>query len=181
VIATFVVLLATYAILLAGFVWRKLRSSNAAHKQAPATSGTTPHLSGRQSDWLRKNINVPRSTYFEDDDVKSQSSLPKSRLFSIGSVSTVDDGRYPVHSQPSPTRVTTQGLKEGSEPPHPELYMPNDDIVHHNRAPFEEDLTPTKNATAAGCHSHITADMKARKRIAPMPEGVSTNRVWKLE
>lgn len=174
-IAPFIILLAIYVILLVGLLWRKLRWNKAEDKQPRATAETDPDMSRKPSDWSHKNSNVIWSTYIEEDDLKSQFALPKSRLFSIGSVSTVEDGRCPLDNQPSSTGVTTRGLSKGSEPPRLELHLPNDDNTFRSRAADEQDVTPTKSSRRRAMsqpHQHslstIFADARARKQSLPM-------------
>lgn len=57
----------------------------------------------RESGWLRKNSEALWSVYIGEDDLKSTFAKPSSsRMFSIGSVSTLDNGRCPLDRRPSP-------------------------------------------------------------------------------
>lgn len=57
----------------------------------------------RERNWLRRHSAALWSDYIEQDDLKSAFSQPSmSRMFSIGSVSTLDAGRCPLDRRPSP-------------------------------------------------------------------------------
>ncbi|KEF58198.1 uncharacterized protein A1O9_06124 [Exophiala aquamarina CBS 119918] len=145
-IATFTILSAIFVILLIGLVWRKLRLNKAADKQSHATPNTTSEISHKHSDWLRNNSNVIWSTYIEEDGLKSQFALSNSRLFSIASVSTIEDGEFPFDTEPSSKLVTTQDPNKRSEPPKLELHLTNDENTLRSRAAHDQDLTPTPNS-----------------------------------
>jgi len=181
-IATFVILLAVYIIRLIGLVWRRLRWNKARDKEARPALGPNQDMSRKQNDWLRKNSNVIWSTYIEEDDLKSQFALPRSRLFSIGSVSTVEEGRCPLDNQTSSTGATTQGLNKGTEPPRLQLHLPNDDETFRTRAAYEQDVTPTKQSRRRAMSqpqqdspSIVFADARTRKQILPISRVHVTN------
>jgi hypothetical protein len=94
VIATILLLAAT-----SFFIRRWLTNRQLARHEKEANEAATPPplAERRQSNWARQNSNVLWSMYINDDDLRAQFSQPRkdSRLFSIGSVSTVD-GRCPL-------------------------------------------------------------------------------------
>lgn len=62
-----------------------------------------PMKERRDSNWLRRHSEALWTDYIEQDNLKSPFSQPsKSRMFSIGSVSTLDTGRCPLDRRPSP-------------------------------------------------------------------------------
>lgn len=127
----------------------------------------------RQSDWARKNSNVLWSMYIDDDDLKAQFAMsPKSRLFSIGSVSTVDQGRCPLDRRQSHVNPLSQHkvVKENHS-------NAEDTIDLRNRTPYEHQTTPTKSLSRARAlsqpskhrHSCSFEEIAKRKQSLPMP------------
>jgi hypothetical protein len=100
-----------------------------------------------QTDWARKNSNVLWSLYIEEDDLQAQFPLsPKSRLFSIGSVSSLEHGRCPFDRRESRVNPSSQNkpgtgkVSESNAPPAIDLPF---------RTPFDHQTTPTKNLPRA--------------------------------
>ena len=130
-------------------LWKKViaRRNDSQMSEKPQNEISVPGR--KQSDWARKNSNVLWSMYIEEDDLKAQFALsPKSRLFSIGSVSTVD-GRCPLdrrmsHANPvSQHKVVEDSLHNAVE------NVPDMRI----RTPYEHQTTPTKNLPRARASS----------------------------
>ncbi|EXJ85412.1 hypothetical protein A1O1_05776 [Capronia coronata CBS 617.96] len=160
-------------------LWTKLRGGKlvpqlASRHVQPAKEGDT--VAEREpSDWARKNSNVLWSMYIEEDDLKSQFSLPtKSRLFSIGSVST-DHGRCPLDRRTS----NADELDKHNNPPieEPERDESVDSHRLRNRAAYEQETTPTKNVSRTRARSqpfhHRQSDSLeniAAKRKQSVPE-----------
>ena len=88
------VILSIFTVTASSFFIQRYITQRAAARREKEESGapTPPPLAERRpSDWARQNSNVLWSMYINDDDLRAQFSKPSkdSRLFSIGSVSTV--------------------------------------------------------------------------------------------
>ena len=108
VIATVVIATSILTLLVATIVllvfrwWKKVIASRCISQLSDKLQEKDANPECKQSDWARKDSNVLWSMYLEDDDLKSQFAMPrKPRLFSIGSVSTLDEGRCPLDRRPS--------------------------------------------------------------------------------
>ncbi|KAJ4511591.1 hypothetical protein HRR83_004371 [Exophiala dermatitidis] len=153
-LTTAIVILAIFsAILFASILfvlvkfWKQVAAKRLASRSTAEVSkdvGAT--IQRKPSDWARKDSNILWSMYIEEDDLKSQFSMPpKSRLFSIGSVST-DHGRCPLDRRDSNADALSKNRdamadeaeaeKEGEKPV-------NSDTLR-SRAVYEQETTPTK-------------------------------------
>jgi hypothetical protein len=85
------VILCIFAVSVAGFFVRKMYTQRLEARKADEEAPTPPPLAERPSNWARQNSNVLWSMYINDDDLRAQFSKPSkdSRLFSVGSVSTI--------------------------------------------------------------------------------------------
>lgn len=151
------------------------RSAKLSPKDTPATKEC------KASDWARKNSNVLWSVYIEEDDLKSQFGLPaKSRLFSIGSVSTVDHDRCPLDRRIShvsdPSKPQTSNETVGKPEDHEHKDEEGDNAPHlRNRATYEQETTPTKNVSRVRAmsqpfkHRHTNSLEERPKRKQSVP------------
>ena len=150
-IATIVVLSVASTLFLASLIylsvkiWQKLTARPISSTSAEANKAQAAVSSGRkQSDWARQNSNVLWSMYIEEDDLKAQFALPrKSRLFSIGSVSTIDHGRCPLDRRQSQGNALSQHQNIGEK----KVASTDNEFTEvdlRNRNPYEQQTTPTK-------------------------------------
>ncbi|EXJ70536.1 uncharacterized protein A1O5_06606 [Cladophialophora psammophila CBS 110553] len=157
-------------------IWKK---ATAKRNSSPPPEAPQPHgtISERkQSDWARKNSNVLWSMYIEEDDLNAQFAVsPKSRLFSIGSVSTVDQGRCPLdrrHSHANPL-----GQHKIDEELSPKTEESSADL--RSRIPYEHQTTPTKNVPRARalsqpcCHKYSSSIEELAKHKQSVPSRIS--------
>ena len=108
-----IVISAVSALLLATLIYlivRTIQRRRALAKQQSTTSASaqpnhkSPSMTGlpgsrRQSHWARKDSNVLWSMYMTDEDLAKQFSLGRklSRMFSIGSTGSINDGANSIH------------------------------------------------------------------------------------
>ncbi|ETI28481.1 hypothetical protein G647_00930 [Cladophialophora carrionii CBS 160.54] len=146
VVSVLSTLLVASMILLLSRMWKKIisRRSDAAPLQGSQNQGAG--LGCKPSDWARKDSNVLWSMYITEDDLKAQFAVsPKSRLFSIGSVSTIDHAKCPLdrrqsHAHPSAYHSTIEDRFSQASDTAADL---------RNRTPYEHQTTPTKNTPRA--------------------------------
>ncbi|OAP59484.1 hypothetical protein AYL99_06782 [Fonsecaea erecta] len=153
-------------------IWQQLMAKRASSlpSEAPKHQGGTSER--KQSDWARKNSNVLWSMYIEEDDLKAQFAVsPKSRLFSIGSLSTVDQGRCPLERRQSQSNPLEQHKVVDDK--NTKTEESTADL--RSRIPFEHQTTPTKNvgrarALSQPCHhkySSSITELAKRKQSVP--------------
>ncbi|OQV02796.1 hypothetical protein CLAIMM_07932 [Cladophialophora immunda] len=159
-------------VFLLGRIWKQVRAKGASTHASDAPKSQSGISERKQSDWARKNSNVLWSMYIEEDDLKAQFAVsPKSRLFSIGSVSTVDQGTCPLerrHSHGNPP-----GQHKIADDKIPKTEGSTADL--RSRTPFEHQTTPTKNvprarALSQPCHHKYSSsieELAKRKQSVP--------------
>jgi len=141
-IVTIVVLAVVCALLFSTAVytfyrlWSAVIAPKLAARRSKAAQETQPTSSRRQStvNWARKDSNVLWSMYINEDDLKSQFAQPSkdSRLFSIGSISTIG----PLD------RRSSRDSASGTLPQNDEKAAGTATI--RSRAAYEQETTPTK-------------------------------------
>ena len=168
-------------------IWLQRRAGNAAQSPHPEISKEDPAQPRRQSDWLRKNSNVLWSMYFEDDDLKAQFGPPTSRLYSIGSVSTVDNGRCPLDRGALNAHDIEKQQNICKDPSRLEIVCDtNDGTDLADRTPSEHETKPTQSSRPRS-RSHplqksadgLYGKMRARKHSLPLDHvGLETCGKW---
>ncbi|KIW77905.1 hypothetical protein Z517_07738 [Fonsecaea pedrosoi CBS 271.37] len=153
-------------------IWKQVVAKRASSHPPETSKNHNTNSERKQSDWARKNSNVLWSMYIEEDDLKAQFAVsPKSRLFSIGSVSTVDQGRCPLDRRQSHGNTLAQHkIVDDKNPQNEESTA---DL--RSRTPFEQQTTPTKNVARARAlsqpcnHRHSTSieELVRRKQSVP--------------
>ncbi|KIX96969.1 uncharacterized protein Z520_07083 [Fonsecaea multimorphosa CBS 102226] len=153
-------------------IWKQVVAKRISSVPSQAPKNESGISERKQSDWARKNSNVLWSMYIEEDDLKAQFAVsPKSRLFSIGSVSTVDQGRCPLerrHSDSNPL-----GQHRIADDKNPKTAASTTDL--RSRTPFEHQTTPTKNTARARAlsqpsnHKYSTSIEELAKRKQSVP------------
>lgn len=178
-IATVIVLSVMSTLVLASVVfllsrmWRKAVVSRIESQPSEKVRASAATSGRRPSDWARQNSNVLWSMYIEEDDLKTQFPIsPKSRLFSIGSVST-DHGSCPLdrrQSRPNPSNqhkiidIKTSKTDDST-------------VDVRARAAYEHQSTPTKTISRARAmsspskhrHSNSFEQLAKRKQSLPVP------------
>ncbi len=182
-IATVIVVSVMSTLLLASVVflvsrmWRRAAASSVDSQPSEKPQVSAESSGRRPSDWARQNSNVLWSMYIEEDDLKTQFPVsPKSRLFSIGSVSTVDHGRCPLdrrQSRPNPLKQHKIVENQASK-------MDDSTVDMRVRAPYENQSTPTKTISRARAmsspskHRHSSSFEESAKRKQSLPVPVIT-------
>ncbi|KAJ9608926.1 hypothetical protein H2200_006697 [Cladophialophora chaetospira] len=149
-------------------------SNNSPASEKSQIEEVTPER--KQSDWLRKNSNVLWSWHIEEDDLKAQFAVsPKSRTFSIGSVSTVEHGRCPLDRRSNASPLSQHKITD-NDLPRINSFAPDLRI----RTPFEHQTTPTKNVTRTRALSTPSVrrssssfeEAAKRKQSLPVPASI---------
>lgn len=131
-------------------VWKQVVARKLAVPPTEATNNVGAVTERKQSNWARKDSNVLWSMYIEEDDLRSQFSLPaKSRLCSIGSVST-DHGRCPLDRR---TSVADELNRKSPLGDNMQSQESGDSRVVRDRTTYEQETTPTKNVSRTRARS----------------------------
>ncbi|KIW90413.1 uncharacterized protein Z519_09058 [Cladophialophora bantiana CBS 173.52] len=161
-------------------IWKQVMAERNTSPPSVAPKAHGAVSERKQSDWARKNSNVLWSMYIEEDDLKAQFAVsPKSRLFSIGSVSTVDQGSCPLdrrhyHANPLGQHKIVEEMSPKTEESTADL---------RSRTPYEHQTTPTKNVPRARalsqpcCHKY-SSSIEELAKCKAYPRG-SLKRLWK--
>ncbi|EXJ64539.1 hypothetical protein A1O7_00875 [Cladophialophora yegresii CBS 114405] len=174
VVSVLSTLLLASAILLLSRMWKK----NITRRSDAAIPGESQNQAAgfwrTPSDWARKDSNVLWSMYIAEDDLRAQFTLsPKSRLFSIGSVSTVDHARCPLDRRHSHVNPSTQHNTIMDN-----FVKASDTAADlRSRTPYEHQTTPTKSTPRARAMSQPSKHRYAssfeetvkRKQSLPFP------------
>ncbi|EXJ79621.1 hypothetical protein A1O3_07900 [Capronia epimyces CBS 606.96] len=150
-------------------IWKQMVARKLASRAAEAVGAVVER---KTSDWARKNSNVLWSMYIQEDDLKTQFSLPpKSRLFSIGSASSDnehDHGICPLDRHTSDADETNKNKTKSEESV--------DNNAPRSRIPYPQETTPTKNlsrtrARSQPCHHRPSDSLEhVAKRKQSMAE-----------
>ncbi|KAL2405835.1 hypothetical protein ABEF95_002160 [Exophiala dermatitidis] len=126
--------------------WKQVVAKRlASHSTAEVSKDVGAVIQRKPSDWARKDSNILWSVYIEEDDLKSQFSMPpKSRLFSIGSVST-DHGRCPLERRDSNADGLSKNKDAMADEAEAEGQEPLNSKTLRSRVVYEQETTPTKS------------------------------------